>query len=91
MELFQFNNSNIPVVEGCAAWLLCKLIPEPHNQQAHDLFIGEVIAAYADDRVFRNGHWYYHEVADEWKSLHHVAGGHFYTIGNPVSVDETPD
>ncbi|WP_180063097.1 flavin reductase family protein [Acinetobacter sp. YH16042] len=91
VELFQFNNSDIPVVEGCAAWLLCKLIPEPHNQQAHDLFIGEVIAAYADDRVFRNGHWYYHEVADEWKSLHHVAGGHFYTIGNPVSVDETPD
>ena len=49
------------------------------------------MAAYADDRVFRNGHWYYHEVEDEWKSLHHVAGGHFYTIGNPVSVDETPD
>lgn len=54
-------------MEGCAAWLICELIPEPHNQQEHDLFIGKVIAAYADDRVFRNGHWYYHEVDAEGK------------------------
>lgn len=86
VELFQFKNSTTPVVSGCAAWMLCKLIPEPHNQHTHDLFIGEVIAAYADDRVFRDGHWHYHEVSNEWKSLHHVAGGHFYTIGDAVSI-----
>lgn len=91
VELFKFNLSDIPVVDGCSAWILCKLIPEPHNQQAHDLFIGEVIAAYADERVFRDGHWLYQDVADEWKSLHHVAGGHFYTIGNAVSVADLTD
>lgn len=91
VELFKFNLSDIPVVDGCSAWILCKLIPEPHNQQAHDLFIGEVIAAYADERVFRDGHWLYQDVADEWKSLHHVAGGHFYTIGNAVSVTDLTD
>ncbi|MBJ8428418.1 flavin reductase family protein, partial [Acinetobacter bereziniae] len=78
---------DLPAVEGCAAWLICELIPEPHNQQEHDLFIGKVIAAYADDRVFRNGHWYYHEVDAEWKSLHHVAGGHYYTIGDPADAN----
>lgn len=88
VELFQFSGSDIPVVQGCAAWILCELISEPHNQQTHDLFIGKVIAAYADDRVFRDGYWHYHEVAEEWKSIHHVAGGHFYTIGNAVSVDD---
>lgn len=88
VELFHFPDADIPVVQGCAAWILCEMIPEPHNQQMHDLFIGKVIAAYADDRVFRDGHWHYHEVAEEWKSIHHVAGGHFYTIGNAVSIDD---
>ena len=49
------------------------------------------IAAYADDRVFRDGHWYYHEAADEWKSIHHVAGGHFYTIGDAVNISTLKD
>ncbi|WP_368565456.1 flavin reductase family protein [Acinetobacter bereziniae] len=85
--LFKFEGFDLPAVEGCVAWLICELIPEPHNQQEHDLFIGKVIAAYADDRVFRNGHWYYHEVDAEWKSLHHVAGGHYYTIGDPADAN----
>lgn len=88
-DLFKFPNSQIPVVEGCSAWILCKLIPEPHNQQQHDLFIGEVVAAYADDRVFKDGHWHFEDAEPEWRSLHHVAGGHFYTIGEPISVDES--
>lgn len=87
VELFQFDQSDIPVVSGCAAWLLCELIPEPHNQQTHDLFIGKVIAAYADERVFRDGHWYYQDAEREWRSIHHIAGGHFYSIGDPVSAD----
>ena len=85
--LFQFESFDLPAVEGCAAWLICELIPEPHNQQNHDLFIGQVVAAYADDRVFREGHWYYHEAPAEWKSLHHVAGGHYYTIGDAVDAN----
>ena len=56
VELFQFSGSDIPVVQGCAAWILCELIPGPHNQQMHDLFIGKMIAAYADNRVFRDSH-----------------------------------
>ena len=87
VELFQFEGHNTPVVMGCNAWLLCKLIPEPHNQHAHDLFIGEVVAAYADERVFKEGHWEFSADAPEWKTLHHVAGGHFYTIGDAVSIN----
>ena len=37
--LFQFNGYDLPVVEACAAWLICELIPEPHNQQVHDLLV----------------------------------------------------
>lgn len=47
----------LPLVEGCVAWLVCRLLPEPHNQATYDLFIGEVVGAWADERVFRAGRW----------------------------------
>lgn len=77
---------SLPLVAGCAAWLCCRLVPEPHNQQQYDLFIGEVESAWADARVFRDGHWHFEEADPAWRTLHHVAGGHFYAIGEPVNV-----
>ncbi|MFC4932771.1 flavin reductase family protein [Massilia sp. GCM10023247] len=78
----------LPFVAGCAAWLECRLVPEPHNQAAYDLFIGEVVAAWADDRVFRDGHWHYEDAGAGWRSIHHVAGGHFYAIGEALQAGE---
>ena len=60
--------------------------PEPHNQQAYDLFIGEVVAAWADDRVFRNGHWEFDTAPDHLRTLHYVAGGQFYATGESIKV-----
>ena len=90
VELFYQEGFDLPLVKGCAAYLLCKLIPEPHNQQAHDLFIGEVLTAYADDRVFREGHWQFDEVGDDLKTLHYVAGGQFYLTGKGLKVEGGP-
>ena len=75
----------VPLVEGCVAWLACKLIPEPHNQQTYDLFIGEVVGAWADDRAFHNGRWHFDASNDDLRSIHHVAGGHFFVTGDVVS------
>jgi hypothetical protein len=36
---------------------------------------------------FREGHWAYENADPQWRSLHYVAGGHFYAIGEPVVVD----
>lgn len=80
-ELLEMEGVDAPLVAGCSAWLACKLIPEPHNQQEYDLFIGEVTAAWADTRVFREGRWRFEDAPAELRSLHHVAGGHFYAIG----------
>lgn len=82
--LFRIDGHDAPMVAGCAAWLLCKIIPEPHIQSTYDLFIGEVTAAWADDRVFRNGHWDFEHAGPDWRSLHYIAGGHFYAIGEPL-------
>lgn len=80
----------LPMVAGCSAWLACRLLPEPHNQDTYDLFIGEITAAWADARVFRQGHWHYEDAPPELRSLHYVAGGHFYTIGDALKVDTDP-
>ncbi|MGM3192755.1 flavin reductase family protein [Dickeya dadantii subsp. dieffenbachiae] len=89
MELFRTGESDVPLVAGCAAWLLCKLIPESHNQQTYDLFIGEVIGAWADSRVFSEGHWHFEDADPQWRSLHHVAGGHYYAIGDVLDAKES--
>ncbi|ELY4001960.1 flavin reductase family protein [Cronobacter dublinensis] len=81
-ELLEIPGVDAPLVAGCSAWLACKLIPEPHNQQQYDLFIGEVTAAWADTRVFSDGRWHFEDAPAQLRSLHHVAGGHFYAIGD---------
>lgn len=84
--LFEMDGQATPLVTGCSAWLVCKLIPEPHNQQAYDLFIGEVVAAWADARVFRDGHWQFESTDPALRSIHHVAGGHYYAIGEAIAT-----
>lgn len=74
-----------PLLEGCVAWLECRVIHEPHIQQAYDLFLAEVVAAHADDRVFSGGRWHF-EGHDELRTIHHVAGGFFFTAGNGLQV-----
>ena len=91
VELLRLGASGMPFVAGCSAWLECRLVPEPHNQQVYDLFIGEVTAAWADDHVFRNGHWEFESAGPEWRSIHHVAGGHFYAIGEAMAARLTDD
>jgi flavin reductase (DIM6/NTAB) family NADH-FMN oxidoreductase RutF len=77
-----------PLVEGCSAWLACRLVPEAHNQQVYDLFIGEVTAAWADARVFRDGHWHFETADPSMRSIHHLAGGNFYAIGEAMQAGD---
>ncbi len=86
VNTFSLPGFELPLVEGCAAWLACRLMPEPHNQQTYDLFIGEVIGAWADDRVFRGGRWRFDEVSDDWRTIHHVAGGQFFVTGAAINA-----
>lgn len=80
-----------PLLAGSSAWLACKLIPEPHNQSTYDLFIGEVVGAWADSRVFKDGHWHFETAEPQWRSLHYVAGGQFYAIGEAMRVANDVD
>jgi flavin reductase (DIM6/NTAB) family NADH-FMN oxidoreductase RutF len=84
VALFAAPGSTVALVAGCVGWLVCKWVPEPHNEQVYDLFIGEVVAAWADERVFGDGRWHFESAPDDLRTIHHVAGGQFYAIGEPV-------
>ncbi|TAK80478.1 MAG: flavin reductase family protein [Aquabacterium sp.] len=85
LETFDASEIEAPLLAGCVAWLECRVIPEPHNQQAYDLFIGEVVAAHADARVFAQGRWRA-DVPQELRSIHYVAGGAFFATGEGFEV-----
>ena len=44
-----------PLLDGCAAWLECKVVPEAHMEERYDLFVADVVAAWADDASFVDG------------------------------------
>jgi len=81
---FAAEKIEAPLLAGCAGWLECRVIDEPHNQQAYDLFIGEVVAAWADPTLFSNGRWHFPSGVD--RSLHYIAGGAFFETGLDFSV-----
>ncbi len=87
LETFAGTAVGAPLLAGCAAWLECRLLPEPPIQQTYDLFLGEVVAAHADARVFSNGRWHF-DGQDALRTIHHVAGGHFLVDG--AAVDARP-
>jgi flavin reductase (DIM6/NTAB) family NADH-FMN oxidoreductase RutF len=90
LESFAAARIGAPLVGGCVAWLECRVLPRPDNQQRHDLFIAEVVAAQADDRVFRAGRWCFDD--DQLRTLHYFGGGSFAMTGASVEVSSAvPD
>ena len=84
LATFPAEKIDAPLLMGCAGWLECRVIEEPHNQEAYDLFLGEVIAAWADPAAFSNGRWNFAPGAA--RSLHYIAGGAFFETGESFSV-----
>ena len=63
-----------------------KTLDEPHIAKTYDLFIGEAVAAWADPRIFDGRHWLFEKAPKELSTLHYVAGGHFYGIGQVIDI-----
>jgi len=73
-----------PLPAGCIGWLECRVIDEPHIQRTYDLFVAEVVAAWANPAVFSDGHWHFQ--ADAQRSIHYIAGGNFFVTGEAFEV-----
>lgn len=83
---FPGEQISAPLLAGCVGWLECRVIPEPHVQSTYDLFLGEVVAAWADPAAFSDGHWNSDQGGK--RSIHYIAGGHFFETGDAFEVDK---
>src|SRR5881397_2356040 len=72
----------MPLVEsGCAAWLECRLVREPHTEDAYDTCFAEVVAAAADARIFASDHWLFRDQNVGLQTIHHLGAGNFVHAG----------
>ena len=72
-----------PLIEGCAAWLECRVVPEPRLAEGYDLFIAEVVAAWADDASWDGATWRFPD--DASRTIHHMTKGTFLMSGERVT------
>ena len=87
IEVFPAHRIEVPLVSDCAAWLECKVTTEKHNQKHYDLFIAEVVAAWADPSVFSNERWHFSDATR--KTIHYQAGGSFFETGEVFECKNT--
>jgi flavin reductase (DIM6/NTAB) family NADH-FMN oxidoreductase RutF len=73
-----------PLVAGCACWLECRVHPEPDLQTAHDLFVLECVAAWADDELWTGSEWAF--PAAGRRTIHHLKGGVFLATGERLAA-----
>ncbi|MGF6917428.1 flavin reductase family protein [Paraburkholderia sp. 40] len=83
LETFRAQKIDAPMLAGCITWMECKVIPD--DSQRHDLIIGEVVAAYADSRVYSRNRWHFGDDPD-LRTCHYVAGGTFFATGDAFEV-----
>lgn len=74
----------LPLVDGCIAWMECRVLPEPHAQAAYDTFFVEVVSAQADPRVFTGGRWSLRDDNRELHTVHHLGAGVFAVAAETV-------
>jgi len=75
-----------PLVRGCVAWLECRVIPNSANQLGHDLFIAQVLAAWADPQVFSEDRWHFPDAGRT--TIHYQAGGSFFSTGESFACQD---
>lgn len=91
IELIEIPGFSMPVIKGCVAYLEYEVIPEPHFSSTYDIFLGKCLKVVTDSRVYSNNHWHFDQADDSLRTLHYVAGGHFFTIGKELFLKEYGD
>ncbi len=73
-----------PLIEGCVAWLECRRIASPDTEAKYDLFLADVLAAWADDALYRDGEWRFADAST--RTVHHMNKGAFLLIGDRLDA-----
>lgn len=91
VPLFYMEGYDQPLIEGCAAWVICKLTGTAENREDYDLLMGQIIAGWSDTRIYSNNHWHLDEVPEALRTIHYVAGGKFYFVGGSCESERQLD
>lgn len=83
LTTFAAEKISVPMLNGCIAWLECKVVAEANKQ--FDLIVAEVVAAYADAEQFIDGRWVFSDDPQK-RSMHYMAGGQFFATGESFRV-----
>lgn len=90
MALFTQPGFKIPLARGCSAWAIFKKLPETEElSKKYDLFLGQAVAAWGDERVCQNGRIDFEHAPKEMRTTHYVSGGRFFLLGEAVDVEPT--
>lgn len=87
IQSFPAQKIDVPMLTACTAWMECKVIPD--ESQRYDLILAEVVAAYADRRVYSGNRWHFDDEPG-LRTCHYVAGGTFFATGDAFEVQATP-
>lgn len=91
VDLIELPGISLPVPKGCAAYLEYEVIPNHQMEQSIDMFLGKCVKVISDTRVYHNNHWHFDSANESLRTLHYVAGGHFYAIGKEIYLPQYGD
>lgn len=70
---------SVPVIQECLGHIECRVFDSLPTGD-HTFFIGEILAAYAEEALFSE-HW-----KEEVELIHHLGGKHYYFSGRQKSI-----
>ncbi|HHY14734.1 MAG TPA: flavin reductase family protein [Firmicutes bacterium] len=65
-----------PLIRECLGHVECRVV-EQHTLGDHIFFVGEIVAASANQGLFEENRWH-----EQVQLLHHLGGDHYYLAGN---------
>jgi len=88
LETFPGRKIAAPMIEGCAGWLECRVIPDA--SQRFDIILGEVVAAYSNAAIYSDNRWHFGDNPLD-RTIHYVAGGQFFATGEMFRIETDAD
>jgi flavin reductase (DIM6/NTAB) family NADH-FMN oxidoreductase RutF len=84
LGLLTAHRVTAPHVAACLGWLECEVRPSDGVRGADGLLVCDVVAAWAEERAFRDGQWRFGD--DAHRTVHMAASGAFFATGERVDA-----
>ena len=86
IEFYKVDDCRFPLPKGCVAWAVCKVLPETEIQKKYDFFLGQIVQAFYDERVIKDGHPQFENLDADFSILPNFGGAMFYRLGKRLPV-----